>query len=350
MNEPNLELSIVMPGYNRPTQLVWTLENLTLAARHLGAPYEIVIVDDGSIPPLESDPRVMQFPHLRIITQENQGSSQARLRAVLESKGKFVFLSDSDDFVAQNKFTLQINEMIRQQADCSFCDEKKVFLKANGDVIREEILKPQAPVNDSIELMLNRDLRSNNLILRGDLIRNLLSSPLLKPKRAYGPAGDYFIYYNLAVRKFPVVQISQVLSSHCIHEEGQLSNNKAELDFSALRLMEDFVESFPEGDLRQQAFPLLAERVFKSWRKIPRGTPVTHERRLEVLLAKLPKDQCHLMGGPWFRLLAKVVGPIAGGRICRAFSKRRFPLEKGMTVTKYLELLSRYSKDEGAPR
>ncbi|MGF1571612.1 MAG: glycosyltransferase family 2 protein [Sumerlaeia bacterium] len=337
-----VDLSIVITAYNRPKELVWTIESVQAAAQHCGRSFEILVVDDGSIPPISDVIQANEYHNLRILYQENKGSASSRLNGLLESKGVFVFLTDSDDFVVKDKFSKHIELMEKTSADCSYCRERKIWLNENREILKVEVLAAHSPVTNSVDLLIGKDLRSNNLVYKGDKIRSVLANAVLPPHRAYSPSGDHYIYYNLATAQMSITGTDEVLSDYCIYQEGQLSDKRSELAFSALRLNEDFIRSCPKGEQRQLILPLLAERIFKSWRRLPKGTPKIHLQRLEALMSYMPKVDYTQFGGSKFRFLAKIIGPIAAGNLLRTLSKRTFDNEYAVTAQQYEALFESY--------
>lgn len=88
--------SIIIPTYSRPKQLAICLESLT----YLDYPrdrFEVIIVDDGSEPPL--NPVVEKFQgrlDVRLIRQQNAGPAAARNTGIASAKGEFIAFTDDD--------------------------------------------------------------------------------------------------------------------------------------------------------------------------------------------------------------------------------------------------------------
>jgi glycosyltransferase involved in cell wall biosynthesis len=98
-----LELSVVVATYNRPRLLERLLLNLsaqTLAPDR----FEVVLVDDGSLPP--AWPRAVGL-QLRLIRQANAGAAAARDRGARQAQGQVLVFVDDDmqlapDFLARH--------------------------------------------------------------------------------------------------------------------------------------------------------------------------------------------------------------------------------------------------------
>ena len=103
--------SVIVPTYNRRTQVTRCYEHLL----RLDAPwgYEIIIVDDGSSPPLDLGP----LPeHAHIIHTPNQGRSHARNRGAAEASGTYLALTD-DDCAPASDWLLDLDRTLAGRAD-----------------------------------------------------------------------------------------------------------------------------------------------------------------------------------------------------------------------------------------
>ncbi|WP_069453209.1 glycosyltransferase family 2 protein [Shewanella xiamenensis] len=99
--------SIVIPYYNIGNSIFKTLESLTLQTCQL---FEVIIIDDGSIVPLQLDYTEYTF-NIRIIRTPNQGVSVARnTGASLSNYDWLVFLDAGDFFVP--RFIERMNDSI----------------------------------------------------------------------------------------------------------------------------------------------------------------------------------------------------------------------------------------------
>jgi glycosyltransferase involved in cell wall biosynthesis len=91
-----MSISVIIPTRNRPRAVESCLD--ALAAQTLPAEsFEVIVVDDGSEPPLTLDPKrwAAKF-HLKLLHQPNTGPAGARNRGVTEARGEFLAFSDDD--------------------------------------------------------------------------------------------------------------------------------------------------------------------------------------------------------------------------------------------------------------
>ncbi len=106
-------VSILIPAYNSERWISQTLES---AIRQTWAKTEIVVVDDGSTDRTLSIARRFSSDRVCVIPQENQGAASARNTAFAHCQGAYIQWLDSDDVLAPDKITLQMNAL-REDGD-----------------------------------------------------------------------------------------------------------------------------------------------------------------------------------------------------------------------------------------
>jgi glycosyltransferase involved in cell wall biosynthesis len=92
-----MQLSVVIPTFNpRPDYLRRVLESLR---RQTVPPseWELLIVDNGSAPPVAGKVDLAWHPHARLVTEETLGLTNARVRGFRETIGEVVILVDDDN-------------------------------------------------------------------------------------------------------------------------------------------------------------------------------------------------------------------------------------------------------------
>jgi glycosyltransferase involved in cell wall biosynthesis len=91
--DPAIQVSIIIPTYNRATRLRACLESVCNGAH---VDQEVVVVDDGSTD--DTAAVVAAFgPEVRYVHQRNAGPSAARNTGVRASRGRYIAFFDSDD-------------------------------------------------------------------------------------------------------------------------------------------------------------------------------------------------------------------------------------------------------------
>ena len=116
-----IKISIVVPVYNAEKYLHNCIKSL------LGQTYrniEVILVDDGSIDNslmiCKQYEGVSDIP-VRVIQQENRGSSLARKTGVLSAVGEYIGFVDADDYVENNMYKHMISKAEECGADIAVC-------------------------------------------------------------------------------------------------------------------------------------------------------------------------------------------------------------------------------------
>jgi glycosyltransferase involved in cell wall biosynthesis len=317
MNSDNPVVSIVIPAYNRVGPLRLTLASAENAANAITEPVEIVLVDDGSQPPLEDAlADVIRSPRLRVLRQPNQGSIVARLAGLHTARGEFVLFLDSDDLVATAKLGRHIAALRSSEAAISYDDIGAVAQdRAGPDSISTQ--SHLANVATVEELLLRVQPPPHGPIYRRDYLLNALARPVVPPLRHCDAVGDIWLYYNLCVYPARIVKIDAPLTLIGLHDEARYSQHWERLGFTALEVMERFMQLCPKNTATERARHLVGECAFKSWRRLPRGFAPDMYRRLLSLWRTAPDPSHMRLGGPLFRVLSGLFGYIGAGRILR---------------------------------
>lgn len=120
------ELSVVIPMYNAgksfeafmASLLAQTLQSL-----------DVIIVNDGSTD--ESAAMAHQYaaeyPHVRVIDQQNGGVSRARNAGMAIATGRYVTFPDADDTLAPDMYEKLIAMANADDLDIAQCNAERVF-------------------------------------------------------------------------------------------------------------------------------------------------------------------------------------------------------------------------------
>src|SRR2546425_6261438 len=101
-------VSILIPAYNAEP---WIADTIRSALAQTWPRKEIIVVDDGSRDQTLSIARQFASKNVSVVTQENQGASAARNRALALSQGKFIQWLDADDLIAPDKIAKQVEAL-----------------------------------------------------------------------------------------------------------------------------------------------------------------------------------------------------------------------------------------------
>lgn len=119
-------LSVIIPGYN--TKKEWWQRCVASVQAAIGPEDEIIIVDDGSLTPVEAS---WFTGEVRIIRQKNGGLSAARNTGMEAAGGKYLAFVDSDDEVVGDAFNKSIAALEAQVGDMSVFGVQTIWADEN---------------------------------------------------------------------------------------------------------------------------------------------------------------------------------------------------------------------------
>jgi glycosyltransferase involved in cell wall biosynthesis len=136
-----LNLSVIIPNYNRETLIGETISNLL--AQTL-PPHEIIVVDDGSTD--KSVEIIQSFgAKIKLIRQTNQGPGTARNAGLRVATGEFVQFQDSDDLFSLNKLEVQAKLLEQTSADIAFSPWVKLKIEGRNVTLEDHVLQHAMP-------------------------------------------------------------------------------------------------------------------------------------------------------------------------------------------------------------
>ena len=111
-------LSIIIPNYNLPSELLQRCIDSILSQNIANDEYEIIIVDDGSQAPPRWIKTQYGASNITLIEHTHQGLGGARNKGIELAKGKYIQFIDGDDTL-QNSTAMQqcLDKLKRENAD-----------------------------------------------------------------------------------------------------------------------------------------------------------------------------------------------------------------------------------------
>ena len=92
-------ISVVIPAYNEGASIRNSLDECIGIMRKMGHPFELVVVNDGSVDDTlsEIEAAADQYPEIRMISYaDNRGKGNAIKTGSLEAKGELITFIDAD--------------------------------------------------------------------------------------------------------------------------------------------------------------------------------------------------------------------------------------------------------------
>jgi glycosyltransferase involved in cell wall biosynthesis len=197
-------VSVIIPCYNYGAYIAETLDSLIAQSyQH----WEAIVVDDGSTD--ESEFIVQKYMsndnRIKYIKQQNKGVAVARNRGLSEAVGSYIQFLDADDYIAPDKFLLQVKKMDENPSidliysdsylfnHSNFNDEKRLFNKFN--------LK-MPPISGKGELMAMQMVYDNIFLIGCPLFRRSVVSEREGFNTSILAFEDWVFWYKAVLNGF----------------------------------------------------------------------------------------------------------------------------------------------------
>jgi hypothetical protein len=146
------KVSVVVPTRDRPTELARAVR--TVQAQSETA-WELIVVDDGSVPAVTLRPAWLEDPRIRLVRHEtSRGVSAARNTGIELATAPWIAFLDDDDLWWPHKLEAQL--AAAEQHDATFLFSARVTVDPGGRMISS---RPAASIVD-----LTRDLLRRNFV------------------------------------------------------------------------------------------------------------------------------------------------------------------------------------------
>ncbi|MGL5080944.1 MAG: glycosyltransferase family 2 protein [Microcoleaceae cyanobacterium] len=333
-----VDLSVVIPAYNRVDLLRYTLESVARAIQSLKV--EILVVDDGSTIPLNN--QLEEFNHLpiRFIRQDNQGSIVARQTGLKQATGEYILFLDSDDLVHPDKLITQVSQMQEQGADISYTDNAVTTLTGSYDSLVFQSTGILPTVKEAAEFYLKVQPMPHSPIYRHSYILQYLENPLVPQNRIFDSVGDVWMYYNLAIYPAKVIKVNGHYTVGTQHNEDRFTQHWERLGVASLALMLEFIKNCPNNEKTLTARQYIGECAFISWRRLPNHFNSIFESKILAVWKSSPKLSNSRLGGKNFQLLTKAIGVENAGRVLRYFQRPSYSKIRTINETELRQLVS----------
>lgn len=165
-----IKVSVILPIYNVAPYLD---ETFTSILNQTLQEIEIIAVNDGSTDNSESIIKkyAQQDPRISYYEQDNQGQSVARNLALLHAKGKYIYMMDSDDVLADpDALRISYDYAEKNQADFIFFDGESFCEKGSSrpfswNTKRTHLVDENKPHDGEYLLNLMLDTRLHNCVV-----------------------------------------------------------------------------------------------------------------------------------------------------------------------------------------
>jgi glycosyltransferase involved in cell wall biosynthesis len=216
-------VTVVIPTRNRHQFL---RRCLTTVLDQVGVDLEVVVVDDASDPPMDTEPELADLfrdPRLRVLRFEQcRGVAAARNEGIAQARGRWTAFIDDDDVWAENKLSAQMGALRRNPQAVWSCTGE-VHLGIGLNVFG--VVLPAAP-----EQILERLYRSNSVPGGGSSV--VVSTQKLKDLGGFDPSfsvlADWEMWMRLAQLSPPAV-VARPLVGYVRHVGGMSLDRRSSL-------------------------------------------------------------------------------------------------------------------------
>jgi len=137
--KPTIEISVVIPTFNRYHQLRRALECLA-QSNFPRSKFEVIVVDDGGSQPITDllDTFSQQL-NVSLLRQSNQGAAAARNYGTTHARGRFVVFTD-DDCMPDAHWLSSLAQALAQYPDCAIGGRTINSLEKNLYAVASQLL------------------------------------------------------------------------------------------------------------------------------------------------------------------------------------------------------------------
>lgn len=336
-------ISIVIPAYGRVGPLKYTLRSAAASITKSGYAGEIIVVDDGSEPPIEEQLAEFDAHHpVRFVRQANQGSIVARMAGLREAKGKYVQFLDSDDLLHPDKIGAQVKVMEENGVDVTYTDRADVTLGRDYNVASYRPSRTYLDSSDPLAVYTQVMPSPHSPIFRRDYLEHVLSSPILPQNRLFDPSGDIWLFRNLAFHDATVRRVAGHFAGIGPHDEGRFTGCWEKLAIASLGIDE---ATLAACDVRPGMGRLrcsIAKGAFHAFRVLPFDVLPEFQQRILDLWRRAPELKLADLGGRGFQVLAIALGPVGAARLLRRLKRPSYAQCKTLRdEAEFAELLAK---------
>lgn len=322
-----MDLSIIIPTYNRQELLKYTLESV-MPGKHEGLTYEIIVVDDHSTD-LTVEMLKKDFSFVRLLRNEGKGAAAARNTGLKAAEGKFVLYLDSDDIIGEGALSLKVS-FLHEHADHDMCYGDYEYFKGEAEFHTDSIVFWNKYQIAEVDSDVNQHLLN---YLRGDYIP---PNAIVWRKTALEKIGGHnaSLLINQDVELFVRAMLSGCkvgyvqgppkvyIRHHDTDVRVGITNSLAK-SRQVLQLRKDFYSRLQKtGHAHQEYHKAISFYAFTEWR---RQRDMKSEMADEFLeFAKSVHWPVDLIESAGFKLLARLLGPDRAVRIKYFLLKRNF--------------------------
>ncbi|WP_421209546.1 glycosyltransferase family 2 protein [Aeromonas enteropelogenes] len=274
-----MHVSIVIPCYQQEEYLTRALESIDAQDYH---DIEVIVVDDGSVTPVEIIKENYTFP-IKLIRQTNQGLSAARNTGIANSSGSLIKFLDADDTLLPGCLSAQVACMGNSPGIISVIGYNEIdedsgnfqeVYPAFGDVLPALMIDNLAPVH-------------SYLFYKSDLID---IAGFDTTSRTSGGCEDYDLVFRMALNNIGFISLHKIGVAYHRHI-GSMSTNVEKMKKAIFNVWIYNVSTLLNTDDKLRSSHILPILSGLSLRLDNRPASIPHE--LEHLVVQLIAKLAH---------------------------------------------------------
>jgi hypothetical protein len=167
-----MPVGVIVPVHG---EAPWLRETLGSVLAQEPWPEVVVVVDDGSSPPLELPPELAAEVHL-VRREETGGAPLARAAGLAAIDCDLIALCDADDTWTPGKLAMQLRTMDEDHPRAAACFGAAEVIEADGKPTGERWQRPAGPVPPSEmarQLYTANPVATSSVVLRADALRDV---------------------------------------------------------------------------------------------------------------------------------------------------------------------------------
>ena len=256
-----MKYSVIIPVYNAEETLCRCVDSLVNQHRDDA---EIILINDGSQDNSANICRdyADRYPAVKFIDKENGGVSTARTRGLQEATGKYITFVDSDDWVADNYFSMI--DAALEIHDYDFVQFSRKYV--NGEKSGDELIPPfDSNNNTEIFRRLAEDMWKKRINTPNGKVykRSIIEENNIRflKNLSVGEDRTFNIEYSLNVNSFRCIE--EVLYLICLENEESLSRKKRDDLDEQIDIAEKYLEKLIEkSTLNEEEKDLLLSSIY----------------------------------------------------------------------------------------
>ena len=232
-------LSIIIPHYNLPSNLLERCIASIVQQDIAAEDYEIIVVDDASQEPPVWIEKVFPKTNIRLVTIAHGGPGAARNRGIDEAKGRYIEFVDADDMLIPGNSYKQCLDKLRREKPHILRFNYRVI--APGDKPHKESTRPITFSNTISGAAYMRDFNLSGSPCNYFFKRELAVSKGIRfPENTFHEDEEFntILHFHACT----LIHCNAVLYRYCIREGSTTANSSAQFETQRIEDMLRVIE------------------------------------------------------------------------------------------------------------